>query len=122
YRHFSPISRPQSSSSRSLFLTLAIKGQLRDRTNEHISACIHRLGEVLAATVKRGDDRRANNQRACLIPEELGETTAQRKNTSPRSQALASIPWEEIEKKFDEIPVVEQLYRYSALTAQRRIP
>jgi hypothetical protein len=55
---------------------------------------------VLAATVKRGGDRRANQQRVGLIPTELGENRGQQ-ITSSRTQALSRIPWETIDKKID---------------------
>jgi hypothetical protein len=60
----------------------------------------HRLGEVLAATVGRGRPEK-NGQTDRFIPEVLGETKDQRQNTSKRTQALAALPWGEIEAAID---------------------
>jgi hypothetical protein len=61
----------------------------------------HRLGEVLAETVGRGGDRKSNGHCDRLIPTELGDTDHQRQNASKRAQALAEIPWVEIEQRID---------------------
>jgi len=64
----------------------------------------HRLGEVLAATVRRGGDRKGGSkcQADTLIPDALGATADQRKNTSARAQRLATVPFEAIEAKIKE--------------------
>jgi hypothetical protein len=63
----------------------------------------HRLGEVLAQTVKRGGDRKSNHHSDGLIPAELG-SEIQRHNTSQRTQKLAAIPWAKIEESMTRRP------------------
>jgi aryl-alcohol dehydrogenase-like predicted oxidoreductase len=58
----------------------------------------HRLGEQLAKTVKRGGDRKSKGQADSLIPQELGDTSDKRQNTSKRAQKLARVPWRDQER------------------------
>jgi hypothetical protein len=51
----------------------------------------HRLGKVLAETVKRGRPEKGDN--VSPLPECLSATEANRKKISSRLQQLAQIPW-----------------------------
>ncbi len=57
----------------------------------------HRLGEVLALTVKRGGDRKSKGHDVTLngVPEQVT------RKQSSRTQALARVPWKEIERAID---------------------
>lgn len=61
----------------------------------------HRLGEVLAANVKAGNPKLKCDTVSHLIPCELAVTDAARRKVSQRTQELARIPWEEIERRID---------------------
>ena len=68
-------------------LAVAVKGRVR-----------HRLGEVLAETVKHGGDRKSSGHDVHLngrIPEGIEP------KESSRTQQLAMIPWEEIEQRIE---------------------
>ena len=63
---------------------------------------VHRLGEVLAETVKprAGAGRPAKNGNT-VLPNKNGLPKGITKIESSRAQALARIPWQEIKKRID---------------------
>jgi N6-adenosine-specific RNA methylase IME4 len=83
--------------------------QRKDGSVEEYNAAVkvrerveHRLGEVLAETVNHNGSRGVGDTVSPTLPDCLADTEANRKKISSRAQQLATLPWEEIEKRIDE--------------------